>query len=76
MTNKNQGWQPIATAPKDWTNVISFDPARTETNDMGVCLSWFDTEDCFWCTFDGEFIKIEPTHWMPLPPPPEQEGGL
>lgn len=56
-------WQPISTAPKDGTLILTCDAYHS----MAV-LYWrhqlkhwdncFDLEDC------------EPTHWMPLPPPP------
>lgn len=62
------GWRSIATAPKDGTCVL-------------VCPSWPDDADvCHWMEAD-EFgasgwydannfeADVEPTHWLPLPPP-------
>lgn len=62
-------WQPIESAPRD-----------------GKCLLWVDTDDGgevmvlqrdadgIW-VYDSEPIVcadfwMDPTHWMPLPPPP------
>jgi hypothetical protein len=60
-------WQPIETAPKDGTRIL--------TCEEGVVLEnqWFNfdvlrrhkgTEYCRW------FSQQNPTHWMPLPKPP------
>lgn len=75
-------WQPIETAPKDGSYVLTFvpkpwngltiKPLRWEEE---VTLTWEDvdattrerreTDSSHWSTYE------EPTHWMPLPPPPE-----
>jgi hypothetical protein len=57
------GWQPIETAPKDTRTVL---------------IAWrgFVTTG-FFCPDDGEWLDLPhmeqcpPTHWMPLPEPPE-----
>lgn len=56
-------WQPIETAPRDGTKVITFDP------EWGMRMDWFDRLDCVsgWLG--------EPTHWQPLPPPPVRATG-
>ena len=61
------GWQPIATAPKDWSDVLLHDPnypddART------VFEGLFDKNAEQWR--DAKNQRVEPTHWMPLPLPP------
>lgn len=75
-------WQPIETAPKDGTKILGYDP------DIGVStMSYFDdgslvfySKSWIIALFDvcdecyPKPIGINPTHWMPLPPPPQQEG--
>jgi hypothetical protein len=68
-------WQPIKTAPKDGQSILAFFPQ------IGVwCVSWsvdvFD--DGIWSVSDNKTDdrplrgwSEDPTHWMPLPPPPE-----
>jgi hypothetical protein len=29
-------------------------------------------DDIYHFTYDGEVLDAEPTHWMPLPPPPSE----
>lgn len=70
-------WQPIETAPKDWTDVILFDEER----DPPVFEGYFSMEDggrnC-WMENQGMGSEpVNPSHWMPLPSPPralQQKG--
>ena len=66
-------WQPIETAPKDrsvmlYTVYGLIDCGRRRFGNLGEpqrqCLEWR-------CDSSGRFAN--PTHWMPLPPPPTQE---
>lgn len=63
------GWQSIETAPKDGSSVLLW------TRD-GICEgSWYRTTwrpDCCDTTYDmaAAVLFCQPTHWMPLPPPP------
>jgi hypothetical protein len=62
-------WQPIETAPKDGTKVLIVDDdgvVDVAAYLIGKRYGYWDTET-FCC----------PTHWMPLPPPPnyEREGA-
>jgi hypothetical protein len=61
------GWQPIATAPKDGTQIWAWDDERGSNPAMWVESEW-------WITYDD--ATIQPTHWMPLPAAPvvTQEG--
>jgi hypothetical protein len=74
-------WQPIETAPRDSTVVLVY------RADAGVFTAWFTnpgfalglpddewTEDEWWST-DGTDLQgdLMPTHWMPLPAPPNPE---
>lgn len=65
-------WKPIETAPKDGTWFLVIDP------DSSMC--WAPYGFCSWQTdYSGHSYwaeedtseEIQPTHWMPLPDPPE-----
>lgn len=60
-------WQPIETAPKDGREILLF--ARGNRDFIGVG-QWAkgnlpETYGWFWS------FAIRPTHWMPLPEPPQ-----
>lgn len=66
-------WQPIETAPKDGTSILVHIPSR---------LGYFSRQDicpvhwtgwgggCWEISVTGHKCGAEPSHWMPLPPPP------
>jgi hypothetical protein len=60
------GWQPIETAPKDGTHVIIFDPSDSRPRE-----AVFDTCYGQWVDPIEAYDEYSPTHWMPLPAPPE-----
>lgn len=61
-------WHPIETAPKDGTPVLLGFPDYLHAM-HGHC------EDGIWGQLDSDFgfehLPTQPTHWMPLPTPPE-----
>jgi hypothetical protein len=63
-----QDWQPIETAPKDWMSVLGVD-----SNGERRTTHWDENEDAW--IMDVPYAHSartwEPTHWMPLPPPPQ-----
>lgn len=69
-------WQPIETAPKDGRSILCFIPLSGGCDRMLV-LRWDDGkflgEPAQWKTDVHSFVGFDPTHWMPLPTPPEQE---
>lgn len=74
-------WQDISTAPRDGTEILAFqadgkfhigpeDHVGTHLPAWAV-VSW---KDGYW---DGYYSGLgpldAPTHWMPLPPPPNEK---
>lgn len=65
-------WRPIDSAPRD-EDVLLFDPSA----DFWPLLARWEDEECFepgWYTPTAHQV-FEPTHWMPLPPPPLHGKG-
>jgi hypothetical protein len=59
-------WQPIETAPRDGTEILTFSDRIGLGN---MVLYWADG---YWREkANGLGLKYEPTHWQPLPPSPE-----
>lgn len=71
-------WQPIATAPKDGTPILTaiagFVPSVNMWIDYGGRAGWgtdpeeFVQEEHFQAYWES--TRYEPSHWMPLPPFP------
>lgn len=68
-----QQWIPVSEPPKenDWYMcwVMTSAIGKKEKWEQKLCF-WED--DC-WLKSDRSFVLIKPTHWMPLPEPPEEE---
>jgi hypothetical protein len=69
-------WQPIETAPKDGTEVLIYglaweDAQRGNYYAVAAFLdgAWRDSPE----DVDDGWEMNSPTHWMPLPTPPEGE---
>ncbi|WP_442935585.1 DUF551 domain-containing protein [Nitratireductor sp. CH_MIT9313-5] len=74
-------WQPIETAPQDGSVILVY------RSDAGVFAAHYVEEDahlstalnppegnCYWFSTSGEDLTGDmPTHWMPLPSPPEDK---
>jgi hypothetical protein len=64
-------WQPIETAPKDETDILlaAWEDDGSYWNATG---SWFFDCFAFFNCIGPDPVKLcfEPTHWMPLPLPP------
>lgn len=78
-TPAGDGWMPIETAPRDYLPVLTWDPyylmrvARRDTSSG----SWITDLPFDW-ERGGKELRVEPTHWRPLPAPPaagEAGGG-
>jgi hypothetical protein len=61
-----QGWQPIATAPKDGTRVLLWGPAWVTPR----CGQFFGPD---WRLLYERPFTGQPTVWQPLPAPPVSE---
>jgi hypothetical protein len=75
-------WQPIETAPKDGTWVLCYGLAHDEDASeprifTAVWTNWRNgkkLKNWWWqfAWFDGGYYgECEPTHWMPIPAPPQ-----
>ena len=58
-------WQPIETAPKDGTRILLW----IEPTKIWMPYSWNGTR---WMGDDYPLNMAWATHWMPLPPPPQE----
>lgn len=62
-------WQPIETAPKDGREILASEYGYVEIAFWsGGVSKWIGPCDSF-----GDPVVMAPTHWMPLPAPPEGE---
>lgn len=78
-------WQPIATAPKDGTDILAM-YMHIDTQIVHNAFWISADEDGFaddpsgWWTYDKSEVSrvllnnwMAPTHWMPLPPAPKEQ---
>lgn len=70
-------WMPIETAPKDkdvWVYGLATPWAGSSPFSWQGQAGWNEEDASWWTTSHddtGEVLIVRPTHWMPLPPPPE-----
>lgn len=68
-------WQPIATAPKDGSSFLAYQPKNDLYPEaMAVCSysPRYGSLNIDWVYgHDVEYEVDSPTHWRPLPPPPK-----
>jgi hypothetical protein len=62
-------WQPIITAPKDGEPILAWKPDERRSGDWMTAVYWSDYP--FGWMFVGGIHVVHPTHWMPLPDPPQ-----
>jgi len=68
-----EGWQPIATAPKDGDLLLLYSERD------GVRAGYWDDNAMLWVSEASQYFtacRTSPTHWMPLPSPPKDSGDL
>lgn len=83
VVRQHEGWRPIETAPRDGTTVLLWGIWAGEINGLS---NWPTIDigewrggksdflgDDWWqlVTGDAYAAWMRPTHWRPLPPPPE-----
>ena len=71
------GWRPIETAPKDGTNVLLYGRWKGEVSKNPEYWDIFKAAYSFdeWVVCDSDIygpIILDPTHWQPLPKPPQE----
>lgn len=73
------GWQPIETAPKDGTDILVC-VTHNLPDDEWETIQWVDWrrgDDVVWPRYWERIdIPFPPTHWMPLPEPPDAHPTL
>ena len=67
-------WQPIETAPKDGTLILGAWQCLNKTWDMNAMFYSEEGGDGWWVEYHGDY-QHDPTHWMPLPEPPKENGN-
>ena len=71
-SSDSNGWRPIETAPKDGTTIIL---ANGERAGIGFWRE-FTQSGYPWRNWFFNMLNSQPyapTHWQPLPPPPEPQ---
>ena len=70
------GWKPIASAPKDGTEILVYAPWLADDGERNITTVFWDGSDWYLCQLGGHAESSEPdgrpTHWMSLPSPPGQ----
>jgi hypothetical protein len=61
-------WQPIETAPKDAGSLVVWNGERYAVAEWTDYYGWWEKRKDPLGEPYG--IRPQPTHWMPLPPPP------
>ena len=70
-------WQPIETAPKNGSHILAYWPDVFGVANATQSETWFGPkgstlDDSVWQTaYEWGGHGSDPTHWMPLPEPPE-----
>ena len=70
-------WAPIETAPMDGTEVILYYPHLLDDGFVTAGY-WYRGAEHIEPHWYADLVNggaSDPTHWMPLPPPPSETGG-
>lgn len=63
-------WQPIETAPKDGTRILVYRKLERGYEHRRVGVDLFVNDN-----WRKSRLFMPPTHWMPLPKPPQSSQG-
>lgn len=70
-------WKPIETAPKDGKEVFLWGMCAMSDIDLRYAfdanVGWCDENGVWQTRVPGEICH--PTHWMPIPKPPQRSAG-
>ncbi len=69
MSKPKSQWQPIGTAPKDGTQFLAAWRSGAGDHDYDAC----SYREGVFATRLGYGCRVVFTHWMPIPPLPEEE---
>lgn len=73
MTHTFGTWYEIESAPTDGTEVLTCERGPNYSKSIRTCRYMHDIYDGDRWQDDAD-TEPEPSHWMPLPPPPAKEG--
>lgn len=70
----SDGWMPIESAPRDGTAVLTYMPPLPHQSIGWNNIQKWKGEKAGWITVGMPKRRMlhQPTHWMPLPPPPQE----
>lgn len=66
----NKGWMPIESAPRDGTDIIGLN----ENQGVFRYVCWWNPSHGYFTCTGGD--NCQPTHWQPLPTPPQDKKGV
>lgn len=71
--SEHDDWQPIETAPKDESLILVYGPCEVdgESYPAQVGIAFYHKIRDRWIGENNGYVIYTPTHWRPLPPPPQ-----
>lgn len=71
----SDGWKPIDSAPKDGSIILAW----SEDMDEVLAIVWAESRGGSWRLAGCSSLELgswgQPTHWMPLPAPPDNSSS-
>jgi hypothetical protein len=71
IVRQHAAWRPIESAPKNGSRFLGY---NSEHGHFVCCyVGGYESGDVWFSCIKGNGVNLyDVTHWMPLPPPPEQ----